>query len=87
MTKMLPISERFRLSLFFEAFNLFNHTIPGGAAPRVVQQYTSIKQTSGALNGIIALVPNTAFGTLQATQAPPDGTTARRAQVGLRFVF
>lgn len=87
LAKKFPINERMNLTLLFEAFNIFNHTIVGGPSPRITQQYTSIKQTSGPLNGIIALVPNTAFGTVQQTQGAPDGTSARRAQVGLRFVF
>ncbi len=87
IAKMLPLTERVKAYLMFEAFNVFNHPILGGPSPRVTQQYTAIRQTSGALNGIIALVPNSAYGTILQTQAPPDGTTARRAQVALRFVF
>lgn len=87
IAKMLPLTERVKAYLMFEAFNVFNHPIIGGSGPRVNQQYTAIRQTSGALNGIIALVPNPAYGTVLQTQAPPDGTTARRAQVALRFVF
>ena len=87
IAKTLPITERVKAYLIFEAFNVFNHPIVGGPGPRVTQQFTAIKQTSGPLNGIIALVPNPAYGTILQTQAPPDGTTARRAQVALRFVF
>ncbi len=87
LAKLLPIAERFKLYLQFEAFNVFNHPIPGGPGPRVAQQYTAIKQTSGPASGLIALVPNPSYGALLQTQAPPDGTTARRAQASLRIVF
>ncbi len=87
ITKVLPVTERVKVNLAFEAFNLFNHPIAGGPAPRVTQQYTSIKQTSGPLAGQIALVPNPQYGALVQTQAPPDGTTARRAQAAIRISF
>ena len=58
-----------------------------GPSARVNQKYTAIRQTAGPFNGQITLVPNSSYGAIQATQAPPDGTTARRAQVALRFVF
>jgi hypothetical protein len=87
LAKQLPFGERYKAYLMFEAFNIFNHVIPGGPGPRDALQYTSIMQTSGALNGIIALKPNATYGTLLQTQAPPDGTTARRAQVAFRLTF
>jgi len=87
IAKALPFSERVRMYLMFEAFNVFNHPQVAGPGPRVTQQYTAIKQTSGPLAGQIALVPNPSYGAILQTQTPPDGTTARRAQVALRLVF
>ncbi len=87
IAKVLPVTERFKAYLMFEAFNVFNRPQVAGPGPRVTQQYTAIKQTSGALAGQIALVPNPSYGAILQTQAPPDGTTARRAQVALRLVF
>jgi hypothetical protein len=87
LQKQLPISERVKVNLFFEAFNVFNHVQVAGSGARVAQQFTAIRQTSGPLNGLTALVPFANYGVIQATQAPPDGTTARRAQVGVRIVF
>ena len=87
LAKTIPIGEKLKATLMFEAFNVFNHVYVAGPSARVVQQYTSIRQTSGPLNGQIALVPNSSYGAIAATQAPPDGTTARRAQAALRFVF
>lgn len=88
ISKILPFfGERLKVYLMFEAFNLLNSTIVSGSGPRVVQQYTAIRQTSGPLSGTIALVPNAAYGSITQTQIAPDGTTARRAQVAVRFVF
>jgi len=88
LAKMLPVfGDRLKVYLQFEAFNVFNRVIVSGGSPRVTQQYTSIRQTSGPLNGTIALVPNTSYGTILQTQIAPDGTTARRGQASVRFVF
>ncbi len=88
LSKLLPVfGERLKVYLMFEAFNLFNHVIVSGSGPLVTQQYTAIKQTAGALNGVIALVPNASYGSILQTQIAPDGTTARRAQAAVRFVF
>ncbi len=87
IAKMLPVGEKLKVYLQFEAFNLFNHVYVNGSGAKITQQYTSIKQTSGPLNGQIALVPYAPYGSVAATQAPPDGTTARRAQAAIRFVF
>ncbi len=87
IAKILPITERVRVFLQFEAFNVFNHPIVSGSGPRVTQQFTSVKQTTGPLSGTIALVPNPSYGAVLQTQIPPDGTTARRAQVSIRIVF
>jgi hypothetical protein len=85
--KGFSVTERVKLNLFFEAFNVFNHVLVQGAGARVAQQYTAIRQTSGPLNGITALVPNAAYGAISATSESLNGTTARRAQVGLRILF
>jgi hypothetical protein len=87
LQKSFTMTEKVKLNIFFEAFNVFNRVIVAGGGARVAQLYTSIRQTSGPLNGITAIVPNAPFGTIVQTQAPPDGTTARRAQVGLRLYF
>ncbi len=87
LAKLLPVGERLRVYLEFEALNLFNHPQVAGPSPRVTQPYTSVKQTAGPLAWQIALVPNPQYGAILQTQAPPDGTTARRAQPAIRFVF
>jgi outer membrane receptor protein involved in Fe transport len=75
LTKILPFNERVNLSLYFEGFNIFN--TPYDTAVRTPQY-----QVSG---GIFS--PLTSFHSGFASQAFPDGTNARRAQVGLRLTF
>ncbi len=75
LTKILPISERFKISLNFEAFNVFHHV-----------SNTSVNgEAFSALNGV--LTPTPRLGEGAASQGFPDGTNARRAQVSLRIVF
>jgi len=80
LSHMWPITERFHMTLLFEAQNVFNHFILEGASPRNTVQYNTV-----AYNGGIALSPNPTYGIATQTQAPPDGTTARRAQAAIRF--
>jgi hypothetical protein len=81
LTRSLPISERVKANLIFEAFNAFN-TIHN----------TSIQQTAYSVNAGGILKPQltggvSILGNGSASQGFPDGTNARRMQVGLRFVF
>ncbi len=80
LSHIWPIRERVHLTLLFEAQNVFNHFILEGAVPRQTVQYNTV-----AFNGGVALSPNPSYGAATATQAPPDGTTARRAQAALRI--
>jgi hypothetical protein len=84
LTKIFPISERFRIMLMFEATNVFNHHYYAGTGPRITTQYTAGSYT---LNGtaVNVLVPNASYGAWNTTSAPLEGTTARRAQAALRF--
>lgn len=82
ISKQFPIGERVKVNLGFEAFNVFNHLIVEGSSPRNTLQYTAVKS-----GGVVNLVPNPQFGSITATQQPPDGTTARRAQAVVRIVW
>jgi hypothetical protein len=75
LTKMLPITERWKVTLNFEVFNLTN-TIA----------YTSISNRQFNANGL-NLVPASGFGIYTASGGFPDGTNARRAQVSIRIDF
>jgi hypothetical protein len=77
LTKAIPFSERVRLNLEFEVFNLTNTTY-----------YTSRQTAEYSLNAAtLSLIPQVRYGQGSATAAFPDGTNARRAQVGARVIF
>ena len=46
-----------------------------------------VLSSSSLLNSLVALVPNASYGLISATSESLNGTTARRAQVGLRLLF
>ncbi len=75
LTKTLPFSERVNLNLYFEGFNIFN--TPYDTSVRTPQYQVT--------NQILS--PLATFRSGTASQAFPDGTNARRAQVGLRLTF
>jgi len=78
ITKELPITERFRLFLNFEAFNVFN---------TISNTFVNTEAyNTGAANSMV-LTPTPALGNGNQSQGFPDGTNARRAQVSMRFVF
>ena len=73
ITKIIPIKERFRALLNFEAFNLTNTITYTGLTTR--------GYTASGLN--ISSSPG--LGTPTASSGFPDGTNARRAQVSVRL--
>lgn len=77
VTRKLPFSERFVGYLQFEAFNITN--TPYDTSRRNAQY--SLTTATATLN------PVTSYGSGSASQAFPDGTNARRAQVSLRVTF
>jgi hypothetical protein len=81
ITRTFPITERVKLNLAFEAFNMFN-TIHN----------TSVQQAAYSVNagGILKPVLTNGvslLGTGSASQGFPDGTNARRCQVAGRVTF
>jgi hypothetical protein len=83
LSKVFSIKERVKVQLAFEAQNVFNTLIISGASPLQEQEYSLTKNSAG--QSILVPFPN--YKQLLATQAPPDGTTARRAQASLRITF
>lgn len=83
LTKTIPVGERFKLMLQFEATNVFNTRYFAGTGAREQRQY----QTTNLGGGRIGLAPFPNYYAPLQTQTSPDGTTARRAQVSLRFMF
>jgi hypothetical protein len=93
LNKNFPIREKMSLNLLFEVFNLTN-TVSGTSV--VSQGFSAAnKGTATAPNFVVApcasatatVCAPTTPGLRTATAGFPDGTNARRAQVGARFVF
>jgi hypothetical protein len=93
LSKNIPIREKMSLSLLFEAFNVTN-TMSNTSV--LSTGYTAAnKGTAAAPNFVIApcasatgpVCAPTTPGLGTASSGFPDGTNARRAQVGLRFTF
>ena len=79
LSRELPFTERVRMWLNFEAFNLFNNVYNTGV--------NSQAYTLSTVSGLTAIRPTAGLGTGNASQGFPDGTNARRAQVSVRVVF
>jgi outer membrane receptor protein involved in Fe transport len=75
LTKSIPIKERYKAMFTFDAFNLFNH-----------RYFTSASSRAFVATGAV-LNPAAGFGVGSASQGFPDGTNARRLQLGLRFIW
>jgi hypothetical protein len=76
ISKVIPVSEKFRLSVMFEVFNISNTAVDTSISN---QAYTEAKR-------VLTLTPG-AFGVGIASAGFPDGTNARRAQLAVRCVF
>ncbi len=77
VAKQIPLGERASLFLLFEGFNIFN--TPYNTSVNTTQYILNSK--AGTLSRI------SSFGYGHASQAFPDGTNARRAQLGVRLTF
>jgi hypothetical protein len=87
ISKTIPITERIRATFLFEGFNIFNMQYTTQVNTIA---YTSVAQLpAGVLNGprTGTLMPVAGLGAPIAAQGFPDGTNARRLQVGVRIVF
>ena len=77
LTKIIPIGERYKLGITFDCFNLSNSWSPTSFTSS--QAFTEAK-------GILTPTPNSLYVPSN-DGLSPDGTQARRMQVGVRFVF
>ena len=75
LMKSFAWADRYRATFSFEAFNVFNH----------VSNTSVFTQAMTSTGNVIR--PVASYGGGSASQGFPDGTNARRAQIGLRFVF
>ena len=73
---MIPITDKIRGAFYFEAFNVSNSVAYTGITNQVYQE----------AKGILTLTP-TAYGVGSSDGGFPDGTQARRMQIGLRVIF
>jgi hypothetical protein len=81
----IPVTERFRLEVIAEGFNVFNRSNYNGYN---TTQYNAAATTNTTpLATPIQLTPATGFLAPNNDAAPPDGTNARRLQLALRFRF
>jgi hypothetical protein len=79
LTKNLPITERYKLTLNFEAFNVTN-------TPYDTSIGSGSSHNAYSASNLI-LTPVAGYGVGTQSAGFPDGTNVRRAQVSLRFVF
>ena len=93
LSKMFYIRERMPLTLLFEVFNLTNTISNTGV---ITTGYTAANKGTTAVPNFVIAPCGSATATTCAPTTPglgsasagfPDGTNARRAQVGLRFSF
>src|SRR5207249_3729738 len=79
LTKTFPFTERMKAMFTFDAFNVFNHP------------YFTGVNTREYIYSLVGTVPTLTYqsnvGTPTASQGFPDGTDARRLQIGLRFIW
>ena len=86
LSKILPFSDQYQLSLNFEAFNVTNSWSPTSMNNGAF----TVSNTAGTCGSVAltpCLIPVSTFGTGLGDALPPDGTEARRLQVSARFVF
>jgi hypothetical protein len=78
LAKQFAITERYRAMFTFDAFNIGNNTY-----------FTSVSSTAYTYSAVggPSLVPAAGFGAGTATQGFPDGTNARRLQLGVRLLW
>jgi hypothetical protein len=87
ISRSFPITERIRAVALFEAFNLFNSQYATSVNTIAFTAFAPLAAglTNGTRTGV--LTPVTGLGQGIAGGGYPDGTNARRAQVGVRILF
>lgn len=82
ITKNLLVTERVKVQLAFEAFNVFNHPQIAGASSRNFTKYQTVNQ-----GGRIVLTPFVGFNAPLQAQLANGENSARRGQVAVRISF
>jgi hypothetical protein len=78
-------TERLRVEILGEAFNVMNHSNYNGFNSTAFNTVATTAST--ALSAPIVLIPNNNFRIANNDGSQPDGTNARRIQVSLRLKF
>jgi hypothetical protein len=81
----IPITERLRMEVLGEAFNLFNRSNFNGWVNTIYQGVATT--TSTPISAPVVLNDNSAFERQSNNSSQPDGTNARRFQISLRMRF
>ena len=79
LSKSVTFKERYKAMFSFDAFNLLNHRYATSINAREYN-YSLVGTTP-------TLSPSAGFGAGTATGGFPDGTNARRLQIGARFIW
>ncbi len=87
IARVLSITERVKATLMFEGFNVFNMQYNTGL--NTIAFTSAAVLPPGLSNGtqVGTLTPVRGVGAGNAAQGYPDGTNARRLQVGIRIAF
>lgn len=81
LSKILPLTERYKVTLNFEIFNISNSWSP------TTMTTSAYSETGGKLQLNAPPAAAQGFGVGSGDAAPPDGSEARRMQVSARFTF
>ena len=85
VSRDLRITERWRVEVMAEAFNLLNHSNYNGFNTTL---YNAVATTTATpLSTPIALTPAIGYFSPNSDASPPDGTNARRLQLAIRFRY
>ncbi len=85
LARQFHLTERLRMEILGEAFNILNHANYNGYNSTAFNSVATTATTP--LNSPIVLIPNSNFRTANNDGSQPDGTNARRIQVSLRLKF
>jgi hypothetical protein len=87
LSKVFPIRERMKAMFTFDAFNVTNHRYATAVNTRMYVLSTVAGVPTLTYQGAPAVAAASAVGVATASQGFPDGTTARRLQIGARLIW
>ena len=85
LARQFHVSERLRMEILGEAFNIMNHSNYNGYNSTAFNTVATTASTP--LSAPVALIPASNFRVANNDGSQPDGTNARRMQVSLRLKF